>query len=239
MIYPLKPPAIRRVQSRLAQLGIYKGKIDGVFGPETLRSLRGFQSIHGLKPDGVIGQLTEAELFPAIMPGGRREVAKPQDEIGVPIVWPYERDVEKFYGPKGTSQTQMQLPYSMRLAWDLQSEITHISLHEAVAPSASRVFARIAKAYTASERINIGLDLYGGSFNVRKKRGGTGWSMHSWGIAIDFDPQRNMLKMHHDKARLAEPDAAKFFSLWIDEGWVSLGKSRDFDWMHVQAARLG
>lgn len=63
-------------------------------------------------------------------------------------------------------------------------------------------------------------------------------SLHSWGIAIDFDPERNALNWDHTKARLARPDAEDFWKIWEAEGWVNLGRSRDFDWMHVQAARL-
>jgi hypothetical protein len=69
-------------------------------------------------------------------------------------------------------------------------------------------------------------------------RGGDRWSMHSWGIAIDFDPTRNSLHADHTQARLAQPDCNEFWRIWEDEGWVSLGRARDFDWMHVQAARL-
>jgi hypothetical protein len=62
--------------------------------------------------------------------------------------------------------------------------------------------------------------------------------MHSWGIAIDFDPMRNQLKWGRDKARLAKPDAKKFWQAWERQGWVSLGRRKNYDWMHVQAAEL-
>jgi hypothetical protein len=69
-------------------------------------------------------------------------------------------------------------------------------------------------------------------------RGGNSYSMHSWGIAIDFDPERNRLNWNSGEARLAKPDCIPFWQAWEAEGWVSLGRTRDFDWMHVQAARL-
>ena len=69
-------------------------------------------------------------------------------------------------------------------------------------------------------------------------RGGTQYSMHSWGIAIDFDPERNQLNWGRDRARLAAADCVPFWDIWEAEGWVSLGRARNFDWMHVQAARL-
>jgi hypothetical protein len=113
-----------------------------------------------------------------------------------------------------------------------------MTVHKLVAPSAIKVLQNIANAYSASEMHDIGIDLFGGSLNVRKMRGGSNYSMHSWGIAIDFDPERNQLKWGRDKARLAMPDAVPFWVAWESEGWLSLGRARNFDWMHVQAARL-
>jgi hypothetical protein len=62
--------------------------------------------------------------------------------------------------------------------------------------------------------------------------------MHAWSIAIDFDPARNQLSWSHTRARLAKPDAVKFWEFWESEGWVSLGRAKDYDWMHIQAARV-
>jgi hypothetical protein len=84
----------------------------------------------------------------------------------------------------------------------------------------------------------LGLDLFGGCLNVRKMRGGSAWSMHSWGIAFDFDPDRNQLKWGRDRAVFARPEYQKWWELWEEEGAVSLGRARNFDWMHVQFASL-
>lgn len=239
MKYPLSATAILRVQKRLQELVIYHGKIDGILGPLTLRSIKGFQRISGLEQDGYIGPLTEAALFPKLIPGVRIEKPHPDDPKGSAIVWPYEKDVEKFYGEKGKNQAQVKVPYPMVLAWDLSVPVHSITVHEKVAKSVERCLGRINDTYSASQRKNLGIDLFGGSLAVRRKRGGTGWSMHSWGIAIDFDPARNQLRWGRDKARLAQPDGAAFFRIWQEEGFVSLGVSRNYDWMHVQAARLG
>jgi hypothetical protein len=56
------------------------------------------------------------------------------------------------------------------------------------AASATRVFENVASLYSTSDRNALGLDMFGRSLNVRKMRGGTSYSMHSWGIAIDSDP---------------------------------------------------
>jgi peptidoglycan hydrolase-like protein with peptidoglycan-binding domain len=226
------------IQRRLKELGIYAGAVDGISGKQTVAAIRAFQRVHGLRVDGIAGAKTLAELFPAPIPD--RDVAVP----GVPLMqdetprWPRQADVEKVFGPVGQHQTMLELPYPMRLAWDQRQPITRFSIHEKVHDSAARCFARIADAYDATGRKLIGADLFGGCLNVRKMRGGSAWSMHSWGIAIDFDPARNQLRWSRDKARLALPDCSTFWRIWEEEGWLSLGRARNYDWMHVQAARL-
>lgn len=239
MKYPLSDVSVRRIQRRLKELVIYHGAIDGDLGPLTLRSILGFQRINGLKQDGVVGPVTEALLFPALLPGARKEVARPGDSQGAAIVFPYERDVERIYGKRGQNQALIVPPYPMVLAWDTTDKVERFSIHEKLARSAERCLHRVADAYSAAKRRELGLHLFGGCLAVRRKRGGSGWSMHSWGIAIDFDPLRNQLRWDRGRARLAQPDAEMFWRIWEEEGWVSLGRKRDYDYQHIQAARLG
>ena len=142
------------------------------------------------------------------------------------------------FGAKGVDQVRLALPFVMRLAWQPSTLITSFLLHRRVHDSAQRCFQHIARAYDQEQRRELGIDLFGGCLNVRRMKGGKRWSMHSWGAAIDFDPTRNGLRSNHRNARLAQPDAEPFWRIWEDEGWVSLGRSKDYDWMHVQAARL-
>lgn len=101
-----------------------------------------------------------------------------------------------------------------------------------------RVLSRVLNHYGMEEIQGLRLDLWGGCLNVRKMRGGTRYSLHSWGIAVDDDPERNRLKWGRDRAHFARPDYDAWWRFWEDEGWVSLGRHRNFDWMHVQAAKL-
>jgi hypothetical protein len=164
-------------------------------------------------------------------------------ETGQPIeipkvMWPRQSEVPAYFGRVGENQTQMELPFDMYLAWSKSIRVRKITLHKTVAMSAKLVFEKVAGIYSHKDREALGLNLFGGSLNVRKMRGGNSYSMHSWGIAIDFDPERNQLNWHRPQARLSHTDAIPFWDAWKEAGWVSLGRERNFDWMHVQAARL-
>lgn len=50
------------LQARLNSLGFDTGKVDGIFGPDTLDGLLDFQSNRGLAEDGIAGELVASEL---------------------------------------------------------------------------------------------------------------------------------------------------------------------------------
>ena len=156
------------------------------------------------------------------------------------MVWPRQdyASMVRFYGPVGERQTRLVLPYTMRLAWERGVTVSRITCHELVAPSLGRVLRAILAAYGEAKIRELGLDLFGGCLNVRRMRGGTSWSIHSWGAAIDLDPDRNMLRETSRTARFARPEYEPMLKAFADEGWLSLGVSRNYDWMHFQAAVL-
>lgn len=234
-----------KIQRALIARGYDPGPADGKAGGKTTAAIKAFQVARGLAADGKVGPNTQAALFPDTVPARDDALPTfppaageaPRGAGNVPL-WPRQRDCMTFYGGVGLHQTQLVLPFPMRLAWDKKIVVSRISIHEKVYDSAARAFDQIAAAYDEAARKKLGLDLFGGSLNVRKMRGGSSYSMHSWGIAIDFDPERNQLKWGRDRARLAQPDAEEFWRIWEAEGWVSLGRAANRDFMHVQAARL-
>ena len=74
----------------------------------------------------------------------------------------------------------IDLPYPMRLAWDLNTKVKRISVHKLVAENFKAVFNDLLAHYGYEKIVELGIDLYGGTFNFRKMRGGTDWSKHSW-----------------------------------------------------------
>lgn len=199
------------IQAYLREKGYNPGIIDGYFGPQT---------------DYALEQWLDA--MPNFL-----------DFTPVKPVWPKEVDVPSFYGDRGVNQRLVSCPYRLVLAWNQDAEVTRISLHEKVADSAAIAMENVLNTYGAAKIKAFGLDQFGGSLNVRLKRGSAKqWSMHSWGIAIDWYPQRNQLKWGRDRAVFAKPEYNDFFDIWGEQGWVSLGRERNYDWMHIQAARL-
>ena len=197
------------------------GKIDGFWGPQTDFAYDTLSRLieHGRMPDPW------------------RDMEPPDKN---PNDWPPQRDdrLIRFYGEVGQNQSRIQLPFTHRLSWNKNVRINRFSCHEKVHDSLLRVLTRVVDHYGIERIRDLRLDLWGGCLNVRKMRGGTRWSMHSWGIAVDYDPERNKLNWGRDRAAFARPEYNQWWRLWEEEGWVSLGRSKNFDWMHVQAAKL-
>lgn len=126
------------------------------------------------------------------------------------------------------------LPYPMRIAWDTSHTVNTIRCHKLVSNNFLSIFEDLLSHYTYTKLVDLGIDLYGGCFNYRKMRGGTDWSTHSWGIAIDIDPSRNLLKETSATARFARPEYKSMIDIFYANNFVSLGIEKNYDWMHFQ-----
>ena len=133
--------------------------------------------------------------------------------------------------------TVIQLPYPMRLAWDLDYKVTRMSCHKAIADKFLAVFNDLLNHYGYEEIVKLGIDKFGGCFNYRKMRNGYSWSLHSWGIAIDLDPARNLLRETSKTARFARPEYKAMINIFYKHGFESLGIEKNYDWIHFQIAK--
>lgn len=176
--------------------------------------------------DGVIGPKTRAAL------AAWRQSRNPVAAI------PTEARVREVYGEPGENQSFVALPYAMRLSWDLDTVIRRFACHKLVVERMGAIFEDTLAEYGADGVTALRLDIFGGCLNVRPKRGGSSWSMHSWGIAVDIDPTRNQLKWDHTKAALAKPEYRPFWSIVEKHGAVSYGRVYDRDWQHFQFAKV-
>ena len=133
---------------------------------------------------------------------------------------------------KGTYLKTINLPYPMRIAWDIDTKVTKMRCHKDVADAFLSVFNELLAVYGYERIVELGIDLYGGCFNFRKMRGGSSWSKHAWGIAIDLDPARNGLKTPFAKANFSKPEYKDLHRVFEKHGFVNLGKAKNFDAMH-------
>jgi len=135
---------------------------------------------------------------------------------------------------QGSYLTTIKLPYPMRLAWDKKTTVNTMRCHKLVADDFQKVFADILAHYGLAKIQELGIDLFGGCFNFRAMRGGSDYSRHSWGIAIDLDPERNQLKETSATARFARAEYQQMIDIFYKHGFVSLGREKNYDWMHFE-----
>ncbi|PKP50524.1 MAG: hypothetical protein CVT92_14310 [Bacteroidetes bacterium HGW-Bacteroidetes-1] len=203
-------------------LGINSGLIDGFWGPQTDYA---FWTLIHYDENGCLPPLWRDYEIPDINPNH----------------WPDEKENEMiaFYGQPGdeSKHVYIQLPYELCLAWDISTKLKRLLCHQKVEDSLLRVLTAVRLHYGDNEIKTLRLDRFGGCYNYRRKRGGSSWSTHAWAIALDFDPDRNQLQWGRDRAHFAKPEYDFWWSCWEKEGWVSLGRKSNYDWMHLQAAR--
>lgn len=220
-----------------AHLGL---AVDGMPGPKTLRACAlalgvgeiwsHVQAKVGVNDDGIPGPKTAEAV--------RKKLGITQTEVSDGL--PTETEVrsgKSIYGASAANLVAITLPYPMRLSWELKTTVSKMSCHAKVADKVQRIFIRTLEHYGLDRIRDLGLDIFGGCFNDRAQVGGSKKSMHAWGIAIDLDPDKNALKMDKTKARFAKPEYEAFWQIVEDEGGYSLGREKDFDWMHFQFAR--
>lgn len=96
----------------------------------------------------------------------------------------------------------------------------------------SRAGANASDAQVRAWLHGLRLDQHGGGFNFRKITGGTGLSLHSYGIAIDWDPENNPRRKPLQKTL---PDW--WYDIWNAHGWIDGRHFSTPDPMHVQFAK--
>jgi len=205
------------------------GPIDGLYGPLTRNASVWFIR----EREGI-----EAVDWETLSPGDDNPNDFPKETTAA---------LNSYYGKaKPTSScpdskiVQVPCPWKMQLDWDMTKSRKHFNVHTLVADSLKRVLEAVFQHYGLAGIEKHGLNRFSGDYQCRNIRGGSRPSTHAWGIAIDFYGSRNELRRSTNDTpppTLAHPDLIFFWEQWEKEGWYSLGRMEDRDWMHVQAAK--
>jgi len=134
---------------------------------------------------------------------------------------------------------EVTIPYVHYIAWNPAKSTTKVKCHKLVAERYVAILEEVLKEYGQEAITNLHLDQFGGCFSdpPRKMRGGNLLSVHSWGIAFDYDPIRNQLKSSLANAEFARLEYKTWMNIWRKYGAISLGEVKNYDWMHFQFSK--
>lgn len=191
------------------------------------KRIKRIQAALGVEADGVIGPKTLTAIEAALYLPGE-------------LVWPTQGEVrsgESCFGVAGDEGQLVSIKPPYPLYYEGR-EVKTIRVHRLVAGAVEDALEEVLRVYGLQRVKELRLDQYGGSYNFRKTGSGKSLSMHAWGIALDFDPDNNTYGMHKPVARMSGKEYEPWWEIWEKHGAVSLGRERDYDWMHLQFARL-
>lgn len=216
---------IAAAQTVLNDAGFEAGTVDGYAGHNTNNAFEQWEyaRIHGKRevvdrtPSGYQGR----------DPGGL----------------PTQSQVQSFYGRpgdqiKGRLKT-IELPFALRIDYNLRQRTKKMTVHEKCAPSLLAAMIAVREHYGAERMRDLGIDRYAGGYNHRKMRGGSKYSMHAYGCAIDFYAQPNGLRMSCPQALFCKPEYRDFLDIMERHNWLPAIRLWGKDAMHFQQARLG
>ena len=126
----------------------------------------------------------------------------------------------------------------MVIAWNKRQTIRRFSCHEKLAQPLTNIFRQTLTHYGQADIERLQLNVFGGCFNFRKKRGGDTLSTHAHGAAVDLNPEQNQLRWGADRAQFAKAEYEPFWNIVMAHGGTPAGYAWGKDWMHVQFARL-
>ena len=188
----------------------------------TTEQIQRMQRRIGGTPDGFWGPKSQArcrEHLRSLMP--------------TPNPWPAstQEALREFYGAPGdeSNLVTIEFPFPMFYAG---KRVTKSRCHLRVAASLKRVLTEIGSL--GEREILEEAEDYGGIFNFRPKRGGTSYSVHSWGAAIDLDADDNTFR---DTWPINADMPLEIMEAFAREGWQSAGAFWGYDAMHFEATR--
>lgn len=152
-----------------------------------------------------------------------------------PNPWPNpdQRSLKKFYGEPGdeSNLVMIEFPYPMYYGG---KHVSRTRVHKKCADSLIRVLNNIKDLFPHHPQVQDEANDYGGIFNFRNKRGGTSYSLHAWGAAIDLDADDNTFR---DSWPIKADMPLEIMECFAREGWKSAGAFWGYDAMHFEATK--
>lgn len=152
-----------------------------------------------------------------------------------PNPWPNpdQRSLKKFYGEAGNESNlvMIEFPYPMYYGG---KHVTRTRVHKKCADSLLKVLNNIKDLFPHHPQVQDEANDYGGIFNFRNKRGGTSYSLHAWGAAIDLDADDNTFR---DSWPMKADMPLEIMECFAREGWKSAGAFWGYDAMHFEATK--
>lgn len=185
----------------------------------------------GVTVDGIAGKKTWAAIAKAL--GVTTTTASK-------TAWPTQAQVRKgtsIFGKPGDESNLVNIKPAYQLYY-CGTPVKTIRVHKAIAKDVQAALSEILAHYGIDNIKRLGLDQYSGSYNYRKSTNANSLSMHAWGIALDFAAEKNTYSMKKPNASLSKPECEMWWKIWEKHGAVSLGRECNYDWMHLQFAKL-
>lgn len=181
----------------------------------------------GVTADGIVGDKTLAAIAKHLgIDMTTADKIPSQSEV---------RSGRSVYGKVGDETNLVNLVPPYQLYFE-GKPVKTIRLHRVIAERVRAALEDVLNAYGIEKIRELRLDQYSGSYNYRKTTTGTKYSMHAWGIALDWDAEHNAYSMRKGKALLSRPECDLWWDIWERHGAVSLGRNSNCDWMHLQFA---
>lgn len=183
--------------------------------------IKRMQSRIGVMPDGFWGPKSQAackahlrSLMPDINP------------------WPSadSESLRKFYGNPGDESQLVTLVFPYPMLYDGKAVRT-TRCHKKVLVPLMRALSDIGSRFTDHPEIRDEAEDYGGCFNFRLKRGGSSYSLHSYGAAIDLDADDNSFR---DSWPMQSDMPLEIMEAFARQGAIGGGWAWGFDAMHFQ-----
>lgn len=152
-----------------------------------------------------------------------------------PNPWPEsdQASLRAFYGAPGDESRLVTIEFPYPVFYD-GKRVTKTRVNQKCADSLLRVLTMIGQSYGQQRGVMEEAEDYGGVFNFRMKRGGSSYSLHAYGAAIDLDADDNTFR---DSWPMRADMPLEIMECFAREGWKSAGAFWGYDAMHHEATR--